>query len=86
MTAPENVPARYDAETRRAVEREAIASAAAAAAREDRARLRAIERELGLGLYRQCAGCSELVPLADWALHCAARPDLCETDLKGKAA
>jgi hypothetical protein len=86
MNRPETVAARYDAETRSAVEREAVASAAASASREADALRRRVERELGLGLYRQCPGCGEQVPLADWALHCTARPDLCEFELKGKAA
>jgi hypothetical protein len=77
---------RHDADLRRAVEHEAIAGPAAAAAREERARLRAVEAEMRLGLFRQCPGCGDQVPLAEWARHCVTSPDLCDLELKGKAA
>lgn len=57
---------RHDAQLRRDIEREAIAAPAAAAAAEERARLRTVEREFGLGLARQCLTCRQWVSLQFW--------------------
>jgi hypothetical protein len=61
-----NPALRHDAEQRRAVEREAVAAPTAAARAEDSARLRQVERELGLGLARQCLVCRQWVSLQNW--------------------
>lgn len=61
-----SVADRHHAETRRAAEREAIAEPLAAFNAEEAARLRAVEREQGLGLARCCPGCGLWVSLWKW--------------------
>jgi hypothetical protein len=69
-----------------AIEAEANRAALAAAAREESVRLRAVEAEMGLGLFRLCPGCGRQVRPADWPHHLNARPDLCDREAKGLAA
>ena len=61
-----NAADRHQTDTRRAVEREAVAGPLAAFAAEESARLRRVERETGLGLARQCVACRQWVSLRHW--------------------